>query len=223
MNTTKIGTTGTYSKVCLLILIISFLSFAVVGSARAGMPSEMRTDSISPVPQYQLIQVKIGFNLGYEFPYSGGIEFSCLFKEFIDVNFGYGLGMSGAKAGFGTRIFPMRRQKLSPMGGVFVYIASGLWDMEVSNNNVKAIYRITPDGAFMVNGGFRFRYGKGQYLIAGIGYSFPFAGEKARYVSGSRDPEMKRSADMFATGGFSLDVGLIIKLSRGSYKKQIRN
>ena len=197
--------------ISLLILTILFISIA----ASAATPA----DSLPTIPNTRSSRLRSALTWVGEFPYSAGVEFSCLFEELIDLNFGFGLGMSGAKAGFGTRIYPLRRHNLSPMAGIYLYIATGLWDMEVSNDEGTAMYRITPDGAVLVSGGIRYRFGIGEYLTGAIGYSFPFIGEKARYISGSTDPALKQQMDKFATGGFSINVGIIIKLNRGSYRK----
>jgi hypothetical protein len=206
-------------KLLSLNLILCFISISAI-SANPYILGDKANDSLSIIPQYQTIQVKIGFNLGYDFPYSCGFEFSCLFKELIDANLGCGLGMSGAKIGFGSRIYPLRKKNFSPMAGVYFFYATGLWDMGVGNGNDKATYRITPDYAIQTSLGFRCRFRKGQYFIFGLGYTFPYFGEKAKYISGSKNPDHKKSMDAFATGGISMNIGFLIKLSRGSYLKR---
>ncbi len=170
-------------------------------------------------PEYQLLQFKIGFNLGWEFPYSPGVEFSFLFSELVDINFGFGFGSSGAKGGVGARVYPIRTKKISPMAGLFYYRASGMGEWQITQGDETAVYEITRDRALLINAGFRYRFGKGHYFTTAVGYSFPFAGDKAKYVSGSTNPEIKNTMDIFCTGGFSIDVGLQVKLNKGSYRK----
>lgn len=169
-------------------------------------------------PIYQPLQVKLGFNLGWTFPYSGGAEFSLLFKELIDVNAGVGIGMSGLKYGAGTRIYPFRSSKISPMVGVYVYRATGTKSVNISVNMNQAEYRITPDTAILFNGGMRMRFGRGHYLTAAAGYVFPFHGDQAVYKSGSRDPSLQSFANTVATSGLSINFGILLKLSSGNYK-----
>lgn len=168
---------------------------------------------------YQPVQIKIGFNLGYEFPYSAGLEFSFLIKEIVDINFGCGMGMSGTKYGLGTRIFPVPNRKVSPMFGVYLYHANGIKSLNVNVYEEVGEYQITPDNAVLLNAGIRFRFGKGHYLVGGLGYSIPFEGNKAVYISGSRSSSVQSFANVFATGGFSINAGILLKLSKGHYRK----
>jgi hypothetical protein len=71
----------------------------------------------------------------------------------------------------------------------------------------------------LLNGGIRFRYGKGQYLMLSLGYAFPFVGDKAVYISGSHSASIESFMNAVSTGGFSVNVGILIKLNRGSFIK----
>jgi hypothetical protein len=177
------------------------------------------TQVISESPNaYQSVQFKGGFNLGWDFPYATGAEISFLFSELIDINMGVGVSMSGTKVGIGTRIFPVRSKRVSPMIGAYLYHASGINNINVYVNNDEARYRISKDNALLLNAGMRFRFSKGHYLIAGLGYSFAFDNEKAVYMGGSRSSSVKSFADALAVGGFSLNVGILFKLNPGSYR-----
>jgi hypothetical protein len=176
-------------------------------------------DSTISKVEYQTVQFKVGFNIGWEFPYSAGAEFSFLFNELIDANFGCGLGFRGAKLGVGARIYPLKKSKFSPMLGTYFYHATGLNKLTVSVNELQGIYSITSDNAVLINTGLRYRYGKGNYIIAGIGYSIPFYGEKAIYRSGSNESSVKTFANALATGGLSVNFGILLKLSKGPYQK----
>jgi hypothetical protein len=175
-------------------------------------------NQIDSTPGFQHLQVKTGFNLGWDYPYSAGLELSVLFHELVDCNLGFGLGMSGAKLGIGVRTFPLRNSNFSPMFGAYLYHATGLKNLNVYVNNDEAVYDITPDNAVLLNTGARFRFGKGHYIIAGIGYSIPFNGEKATYKSGSTSESVETFANMFGTGGLSLNFGVLIKISKGRYR-----
>jgi hypothetical protein len=167
---------------------------------------------------FQQVQVKTGFNLGWDYPYSAGIELSLLFNEIVDCNLGFGLGMSGAKLGIGVRTFPVRNSNFSPMFGAYLYHATGLKNLNVYVNDDEAVYDITSDNALLLNTGARFRFGKGHYIIAGIGYSIPFNGEKAVYKSGSTSESVETFANIFGTGGLSMNFGVLIKISKGNYR-----
>ncbi|MCK4661304.1 MAG: hypothetical protein KAT68_00450 [Bacteroidales bacterium] len=169
-----------------------------------------KVDSISKQVEYKSMQFKIGYNLGWEFPYSAGIEFSCLFNEIIDVNIGSGLGISGAKIGLGTRFYPVKNKKRSPIIGIYLYHATGKKSLNIGLDETE--YKITPDVALLINTGIRFRLRKGHYLITGIGYSIPFRGKKAEYKWGATDNSTQSFANALSTGGFSTNIGILIKL-----------
>lgn len=180
-------------------------------------PSFLEGDE-TPV-RYQPLQFKMGFNLGWCFPYSAGVEFALLFNELVDINAGVGLGISGAKYGGGLRLYPMRESIVSPMIGTFLFHATGTKDLTLSSNGFEAIYDITPETAALVNGGLRFRFGSGHYLTAAAGLIFPFYGEQAQYRSGSRSEDLENMANALATSGFSFNIGIQIKLSSGHYEQ----
>lgn len=169
--------------------------------------------------QYQPAQFKMGFNLGWCFPYSAGVEFALLLNELVDVNAGVGLGVSGAKYGGGLRIYPMRENAISPMIGTYLFHATGTKELTISSNGFEAVYDITPETAALVNGGFRFRFGSGHYFTAAAGLIFPFYGEQAKYRWGSRNADLQSMANSLATSGFSFNVGIQIKLSSGHYEQ----
>lgn len=210
-----------FKKDHFLLLPIFMLSliFSDGFSSNLFQSSGENNDTLKSNISYQLIQVKLGINLGYHFPYSCGLEVSCLFNELVDVNVGCGLGISGAKIGFGSRIYPLRTKKFSPLFGLYLYYATGFWEMEVKKNNESAVYRISPDYALLPFVGFRIRFGKGQYFTCGIGYVFPYFGKMAAYQSGSHSPDLKKTMDAYATGGVSVNAGILIKLNRGNFKK----
>lgn len=208
-----------YLRINNALLLFCFI-LLMTSNSIAGQENDPYSNMYEvPIPfNYQPVQFKIGFNLGYEFPYSAGLELSFLIKEIIDLNFGCGLGMSGTKYGVGTRIYPVPNRKVSPMFGVYLYHANGIKSLNVNVYEEVGEYRITPDNAVLLNAGIRFRFGKGHYLVGGLGYSIPFAGEKAVYISGSRSGSVQSFANVFATGGFSINVGILLKLSKGHYR-----
>lgn len=106
------------SPIKLSILIF----FLFIGSQSFAQRSPDFLDPESTA-EFQALQFKMGFNLGWSFPYSAGLEFSLLFSELIDVNMGVGAGLSGWKYGAGTRIYPLRHSKVSPMIGAYFYHA----------------------------------------------------------------------------------------------------
>lgn len=167
---------------------------------------------------FQKFQFKTGFNLGWDYPYSAGVELSLLFNELVDCNFGFGLGMSGAKIGLGIRSFPLRNRNISPMIGAYLYHTTGLKNLNVYVNEDEAVYEITPDNAILLNTGARFRFSKGHYIIVGVGYSIPFNGEKAKYNSGSTSRSVETFANSFGTGGLSLNFGILLKINKGNYR-----
>lgn len=168
--------------------------------------------------RFQPTQFKIGFNLGWGFPYSAGVEFSMLFHELFDVNVGGGVGLSGWKYGAGARFYPMRDSKVSPMIGGYLYHATGIKALLLFNKYEDAEYQITADNAFLLNGGMRLRFGRGNYFTVAVGHIFPFEGEQAKYLNGSRDRQLRNRANSLATSGLSINVGILIKLSRGHYE-----
>lgn len=206
--------------------IISTIGFVVI-IAGITNGAEFPLSGNGPVKEteqpeiYQKLQVKTGFSLGWDYPYSAGIELSFLFNELIDCNVGFGLGLSGKKLGLGARMFPVRNNSFSPMFGAYFYHATGLKDLNVSVNDRHAVYDITPDNAVLLNAGGRFRFGKGHYVIAGIGYSIPFKGEKAVYKSGSTAESVENFANILGTGGLSLNIGLLFKVSKGNFRSVV--
>jgi len=208
-------------KQCLPALF-SLLFFVLISDGLIAQRNQHAPNFVegsdAPGPYYQPVQVKLGFNLGWGFPYSAGIEFSALFLELFDVNAGVGAGISGWKYGGGARFYPIREAKISPMIGVFLYHATGLQELNVNNDFEQATFRITPDEAVLLNGGARMRFGHGNYLTLAAGYIFPFAGEQAVRTSGSNSPQLQSAANALATSGFSLNVGIQIKLSKGHYQ-----
>jgi len=204
------------------IALFSLLFFVLISDGLIAQRNQHAPNFVegsdAPGPFYQPVQIKLGFNLGWGFPYSAGIEFSALFLELFDVNAGVGAGMSGWKYGGGARFYPLREAKFSPMIGVFLYHATGLQELNVNNDFEQATFRITPDEAVLLNGGARMRFGHGNYLTLAAGYIFPFAGEQAVRTSGSNSPQLQSAANALATSGFSFNVGIQIKLSKGHYK-----
>lgn len=208
-------------KILFSLLTIVLVSFSNIAFSNDYLRSYrlLKNDSIQAKVEYQSVQFKMGFNIGWEFPYAVGVEGSLLFDEMVDINMGFGIGMSGVKIGFGSRFFPIRNKKVSPMIGAYYYHASGINSINVSVNKEEGEYKITADNALLLNTGMRFRFGKGHYLMAGIGYSFPFKGDKAQYKSGSNASAVQSFADAISVGGFSMNVGILIKLSSGYYRK----
>jgi hypothetical protein len=175
------------------------------------------SDSTSPGdPLYSGTKARLGFGLGWEHPYSFGMELSFSFNEIADFNMGLGLGPMGAKVGVGARVYPMRFSKVSPMVGVHVFHATGLSNVDLTNNNngESAVYNIIPDNALLISGGMRLRSKSGDYFLATLGYSHAFDGRKSEYVDGSTDDVLKKTADIFGVGGFSFCLGYLIRLGR---------
>lgn len=199
------------------VLLTAYANFVTAQNKPGSSPNFLQgTDSPA---QYQPLQFKMGFNLGWCFPYSAGVEFGLLFNELVDVNAGVGLGISGAKYGGGLRLYPMRETAVSPMIGTYLFHATGTKDLTISSNGFQAVYDITPETAALVNGGFRFRFGSGHYLTAAAGLIFPFYGEQAKYRYGSRNADLQNMANSLATSGFSFNIGIQIKLSSGHYEQ----
>ena len=73
----------------------------------------------------QAIQYKIGPTLGWKAPYGDGVDFSILAHGLMDLNIGCGYSITGARVGLGSRIYPLRDRKITPMIGLFVSFASG--------------------------------------------------------------------------------------------------
>jgi hypothetical protein len=178
-----------------------------------------RLDSISEQTKYQPLQFKVGFTSGWKAPYGTGLDFSFLINEVIDVNIGCGISISGTKIGLGTRFYPIRNKNFAPMIGVYLFNSAGQNSITVSFNTDSAKYRIKPDKAVQIDAGFRYRFGKGHYIITGVGYSIPFKGENAEYLSGSTLDTVRSMADGLRIGGFSINFGILIKLSKGYYRK----
>lgn len=200
----------------LLFCACCFLGINATFAQQAQQSPDFLNES---APVYQPLQFKLGFNLGWTFPYSGGVELSLLFNELFDVNVGGGIGVSGLKYGAGARLYPLRNSKVSPMIGTYFYHATGTKTLNVSMNMDEAEFRITPDNAVLVNGGMRLRFGRGHYFTAAMGYVFPFEGEQAVRKWGSRNPALQNFANSLATSGFSFNVGILLKLSGGHYEK----
>lgn len=204
------------SAILLLLLLINIRAY----SKHEALNEYTTVDSLSEKIEYQKLQFKLGLNLGWEFPYSVGPELSFLFNELVDVNIGGGAGASGGgKFGTGARIYPTRSQRFSPMIGTYLYHTTGISKIKLTVNNVEASYKIPSDNALLIDAGLRVRFGKGHYLIAGIGYSLPFKHEDAEYIDGSTDKSVQSFANNLKPGGFSINVGFLIKLSKGYYRK----
>lgn len=182
-------------------------------SASSGVVKKSKVD----IPDYQPLQLKLGFNLGWCFPYSGGLEFSLLFHELLDINAGVGIGVSGFKYGGGARLYPMRDSKVSPMIGAFIFHSTGTEGVVIPIGFEDATYDITPETAFLINGGMRLRFGKGHYFTAAVGYIEPFEGDQAEYVRGSRERQIRDVANALSTSGLSVNFGLQLKISKGHY------
>ena len=143
-------------RICTTILLwIFFFNLLGLSSLHASNLSEAKGDSIQ---SFQKFQFRAGVNMGWDYPYAFGAEFSMLHNEIIDYNFGFGIGLSGAKFGFGIRTFPLRNRDLSPMFGAYFYHANGLKKVNVNVNEDQAVYEITPDNAILVNTGIRYKY-----------------------------------------------------------------
>ena len=195
-----------------------FLLVALYTHCYSFNNSTFNSDSIRPQVSYQPMQYKIGFGTGWETAYATGIELSFLFHELVDFNFGFGLGISGAKYGFGSRFYPIRNKKFSPMIGLFFYQSTGMKSLNVSVNEKQGKFKIYPDKCILVNTGYRFRFGKGHYVIGSIGYSTPFEGKRAQYLSGSTSSSVQSFANAVAPGGLSVQIGFLLKLSDGKFK-----
>jgi hypothetical protein len=183
------------------------------------LSTKTASDSTSKKIQFQPAQIKLGLMTGWETPFGTGFELSSLFIELIDINAGFGIGTSGAKVGIGTRIYPVRNKKFSPMVGTYFYHAFGINSINVSVQDETGVYKIEPGNAVLVDVGFRFRFAKGHYVFACLGYSIPVSGGEAVYKSGSNSGSVQSFADGLTLGGISVNVGFLFKLTKGSYKK----
>ncbi len=139
--------------------------------------------------------------------------------ELVDINTGYGISINGKKKVLGAGFYPLRNKTFSPMIGAFLYHSAGQNLITVSVNEDSGKYWIRPDDAVLINAGFRYRFGKGHYMIAGLGYSVPFKGEKAEYLGGSNLDSVQSLADILTIGGLSMNFCILIKLSKGYYQK----
>ena len=200
-----------------ILLLFSFFSCKTYSANNLFTKTES-SNSISDKIIYQPFQYKIGFSSGWKAPYGTGVDLSILINELIDANIGCGISISGAKVGIGTRFYPLRENNFSPMLGAFLYHSKGQNLITVFINADSAKYRIKPDNAIQIDAGFRYRFGKGHYLIANLGYSIPFKGEDAEYISGSTLDSIQTFANGMTIGGISVYCGVLIKLSKGRYR-----
>ncbi len=201
-----------------LILLPFFLVDIYTQDNLSYTPSQ--ADSLDKQNVFQPLQFKLGLTSGWKAPYGTGVDFSFMIYELIDVNIGYGISISGNKFGLGTRFYPIRNNDFSPMIGAFIYHSKGQNSVTVSFNTDSAKYRIKPDNAIQINIGARYRFGKGHYFIGSLGYSIPFKGEEAEYISGSTLDSVKDLANGLRIGGVSVYCGILIKLSTGNYRQQ---
>lgn len=202
------------SAVTRFFVLISFGAIALVVRAQES-PNFLQTNDFPKT--YQPVQVKLGFNLGWDSPYSAGLECAVLFHELVDVNAGVGIGISGAKVGGGLRYYPLRKPKVSPMLGMLLFRSTGVEPLALSNGAFEATYALMPQTALLTNAGFRLRFGHGNYFTVATGYVFTFSGDRVVFQRGSRDPAFQTAAELLATGGFSLNVGIQVKLTKGHY------
>lgn len=157
---------------------------------------------------------RLGFDLGWEFPYSAGMELAVAIAEVVEINAGVALGLSGAKAGIGLRAYPLVRSKWSPMVGAHLFTTSGLGEVTITKNTREALYRIPGNNGFVINVGARNRFKNGDYFMVAIGRSFAFDNEKAIYLDGSPDDDIKDIANIMGVGGFSFNLTYLIKLGK---------
>lgn len=157
---------------------------------------------------------RLGFDLGWEFPYSAGMELAVTIAEAIEINAGVGLGLSGAKAGVGLRAYPLVRSKWSPMIGAHLFTTSGLGEVTITKNTREALYKIPSAKGFLVNVGARCRFKNGDYFLVAMGRSISFNDNKSIYLEGSPDSDIKDIADIMGVGGFSFNLTYLIKLGK---------
>lgn len=195
--------------------ILCILSFLLPVISIANTVEENQTNSKTI---YQPVQVKAGMHLGWDFPYATGLEASVLLHELVDFNTGASIGMSGAKVGFGVRAYPLRKPRVSPLVGCYYYRNSGINRLNVNVNYDYAVYRIPANSAILLNAGIRIRLGKGHYILTSMGNSIPLAHRRAKYISGSTSSSVRNFANSFVLGGFSFNVGFLLKLNSGYYR-----
>jgi hypothetical protein len=190
-----------------------FLSFllvfaCVMDTATATSISTARDSMPTPV------KTRIGFDLGWESPYSAGMQLSMTIKEVIDLNAGVGLGLSGFKAGIGARVYPMPQNNWSPMVGAYLFATSGLGEVTLTSNNDEALYRIPSARAYAIQLGLRAKVDDDYFIIC-AGHSWAYKGGNSVYLDGSTSDNIEKVADIMGVGGFSFNLSYLIRLGRG--------
>ena len=208
----------------LLFVFLITINKATYSQEDSEMQMKLPIYKLFEQSKYQPLQWKLGINLGWDYAYSNGIDLSLLVDELFDINVGAGIELNGVRVGFGGRIFPFKDQILSPMLGVFLYYSAGREEIEISELNKSIqVYKINPCTALLFNTGLRFRYANGNYLILGIGYSDPFrGGGELEHISGKerdRNEETESKLEAITVGGLSINISLLLKISKGNYLK----
>lgn len=149
----------------------------------------------------------IGFTGGWGAPYGFGVVYSYLITPNLDLNAGLGFSFSGLRTGIGTRYF-FKDQGSSPfVGSNFIY-SSGLSGLEVSTSDGTGKYKVEPDQAFFLRGGYKIEHYNKLFFV-NIGYGIPVDPQNSIWQSGEESSSQQDLANLMRLGGIEISGSIV--------------
>ncbi|WP_019947962.1 hypothetical protein [Hymenobacter aerophilus] len=166
----------------------------------------------APVSDYR--RSALGITLGWGAPYGWGIDYAYMVSPQVDVNAGFGLGLSGGKLGIGSRVYLAPERKVSPYFGANLVLSSAT-DNTLSVDNDYVEYRTRANALLHLRSGLRWQPGR-VGLLGTLGYGLRLGGDPIEYSPLTPSPaQLTRDVvQAIGPGGLEVSLGLSIGLGR---------
>ncbi|WP_147320825.1 hypothetical protein [Hymenobacter lapidiphilus] len=156
----------------------------------------------------------LGITLGWGAPYGWGFDYAHMVSPRVDVNAGFGLGISGAKIGVGSRFYLAPEKKVSPYFGANLVLSSATSNsLDIDGDYTE--YTTKANTVLNLRSGLRWQPGR-VGLLGTLGYGVRLGGDPIVYNSTNPNPtQLTRDfAQAIGPGGLELSLGISIGLGR---------
>lgn len=156
----------------------------------------------------------LGITLGWGAPYGWGFDYAHMVSPRVDVNAGFGLGLSGAKIGVGSRFYVAPEKKVSPYFGANLVLSSAT-DNTLDVDGDYTEYTTKANAVLNLRTGLRWQPGR-VGLLGTLGYGVRLGADPIVYSYSTPNPAplTRDVAQAIGPGGLELSLGLSIGLGR---------